>query len=200
MADDDHPDAEVAGWLEVEPLDDVTRRRLVSTALSESEPAAAPSRPSHLWRWVAAAAAVIVVLVGTLVIVTANGGHDEPQANRSERTSLSPKAVSATPDAGDFGNLDDPGNLAALRAALDASTSSLSDASRSESAAGAQAAAPAGAEKCAGFEPAGTVVARATGTIDQRAAVVYLVRHDDGSRTLVAVLEDPCALRDLGAA
>ena len=41
MADDERPDARdprVAGWLEVEPLDDVTRRRLVSTALREPRP------------------------------------------------------------------------------------------------------------------------------------------------------------------
>ena len=36
MADDERPDAQVEQWLRVEPLDDVTRRRLVSTALRES--------------------------------------------------------------------------------------------------------------------------------------------------------------------
>ena len=55
MADDERPaahgeearDEEVAGWLAVEPLDDVTRRRLVSTALRETAgpPVSRPSRP-----------------------------------------------------------------------------------------------------------------------------------------------------------
>src|SRR4029077_20845956 len=78
MADDERS-AEIAGGLEVEPLDDVTRRRLVSSALRETETADAPApgRPSRTWRWIAAAAALVIVAVGTLAVVSANGGHDE---------------------------------------------------------------------------------------------------------------------------
>jgi len=44
MADDERPDPQVEQWLRVEPLDDVTRRRLVSTALREPCETTAPAR------------------------------------------------------------------------------------------------------------------------------------------------------------
>jgi hypothetical protein len=42
-----------------------------------------------------------------------------------------------------------------------------------------------------------TAVAQATGTIDGRRATVVLVEAADGTRTLDAVLEDPCETRHL---
>ena len=59
-------DERLAAWLEPEPLDEVTRRRLVSTAMRET-------RPSHAFRWIATAAAIVVVLAGGLALVTAGG-------------------------------------------------------------------------------------------------------------------------------
>ncbi len=208
MADDERS-PEIAGWLEVEPLDDVTRRRLVSSALRETEPATAdppaPARPSRTWRWIAAAAALVIVAVGTLAVVSANGGHDEKQQASGDRsTALAPKAVSAAPNLGDFGNLDDPANLAALRAALTSNSFAASsaapeaagDTAKSEQSATAGNSAP--PSLCGAVVPeGGSILAQATGTIDGRHATVVLIEKADGTRSSDAVLEDPCELRHL---
>ena len=103
MADDDRRDERIGAWLETEPLDDVTRRRLVSTAMRErestgsvperktgsvperetgTEPDAGRNdrRSSATLRWIATAAAIVALLVGALALFTAQGGNDEPQA------------------------------------------------------------------------------------------------------------------------
>jgi hypothetical protein len=207
---DDERSPEIAGWLEVEPLDDVTRRRLVSSALRETEPeiadAPAPGRPSRTWRWIAAAAALVIVAVGTLAVVSANGGHDEEQQAAGDRsTTLAPKAVSAAPNLGDFGNLDDPANLAALRAALTSNSFATSraapdaagDTATSEQSATAGNSAP--PSLCGAVVPDGSILAQATGTIDGRHATVVLIEKADGTRSSEAVLDDPCETRRLGS-
>jgi hypothetical protein len=230
MADDDRspegPDPQVGAWLEVEPLDDVTRRRLVSTAMRETaipetaipetampETAmpetggAETRRPSRTWRWIAAAAAVVVVAVGTVAVVTANGGHDEPQATGDRSTALAPKALAqelaAAPDVGDFGNLDHAKTLAALRAALGRSFAS--------SAAAPQAAAGSANDSSRSSTPTptsgngcprgviGTVVAQGSGTLDGRPVTVLLIEGADGARSLDAMFLDSCEIRDLGS-
>jgi hypothetical protein len=210
MADDERPDARderVAGWLEVEPLDDVTRRRLVANAVAQSETSATAARSSRVWAWVAAAAAVVVVLVVGLAVLSSNGGDDSEVATRNDRSVLSPKAVEPTRDAGDFGDLDDPTNLAALRAALEQTANGSAappgaaagqvpsgDLSASAPTADAEAA----LRVCGLTVPDGaTAVAQATGTIDGRRATVVLVEAAEGTRTLDAVLESPCETRHL---
>ena len=213
MADDERsPEvaAEIGAWLEVEPLDDVTRRRLVSSALRETESvdapadAPAPARPSRTWRWIAAAAALVIVVVGTLAVIMANGGPDKQQAAGDRSTALAPKAVSAAPNLGDFGNLDDPANLAALRAALKANSFAASSAApeaaadATTSAQGATAGNGAPLSLCGAVVPeGGSILAQATGTIDGRHATVVLIEKADGTRSSDAVLEDPCELRHL---
>ncbi|HEY3669294.1 MAG TPA: hypothetical protein VGN51_00025 [Acidimicrobiia bacterium] len=215
MADDERspegPDPQVGAWLEVEPLDEVARRRLVSTAMSETgmPETGMPEtrRPPRTWRWIAAAAAVVVVAVGTVAVVTANGGHDEPQATRERSTALAPKALeqelAAAPDVGDFGDLDDAKNLAALRTALGESFASsaaapqvaagtASDSSRSGTAT------PTSGNGCV-RGVIGTVVAQGSGTIDGRPVTVLLIEGADGARSLGAMFLDSCGIRDLGS-
>jgi len=216
MADDDRagtnesaPDAEVAGWLEVEPLDDVARRRLVTTALHAADTpdvldvpdTAAPVRPSRAWRWIAAAAAVVVVLVGGLAVLTASGGHDKSQATR-ERTALSPKALDQAladaPAVGNFGNLDDSTNLAALRAALERPSAGTS-VEPATPAAGRQGAASTprfSGDGCA-RGATGTVLAQGTGTLDGRPVIVVLLQGADGTRSFQALFQDACEGRDV---
>src|SRR5262249_60748355 len=116
MGDDARPgerDSDLASWLEVDPLDEVTRRRLVTTALRESgDPA---KRPSRAWRWIAAAAALVIVVTTGVALLTADGGDDEQRANHSDRSSLATGAaqseapsIATLPGVGDFGDLDDP--------------------------------------------------------------------------------------------
>jgi hypothetical protein len=214
MADDERPDArdeardeQVSQWLEVEPLDDVTRRRLVAPALRESATSATAARSSRVWAWVAAAAAAVVVLVVGLTALNTSGGGDSEVATRTERTAPSPKAVVATTDVGDYGDLDDPANLAALRAALGRPTSGATasqaageaESSPFSSSAGSPVADRDQALRLCGLTvPDGaTAVAQGTGTIDGRRATVVLVEDADGTRSVDAVLEDPCEVRRL---
>jgi hypothetical protein len=219
MADDeradqrgDQRDAQVAQWLEVEPLDDVTRRRLVSTALRDSDAGESngPARRSRAWQWLSAAAVLVVVVVVGLAVLTSGGGNDE-QASLNDRATATPKAAAATVDVGDYGNLDDPANLAALRVALrspsaasrSAAPSAAGDASdrqfgSAESAPTSLAGDTAALQLCGAVAPdGGTVVAQGTGTIAGRRATVVLVEAADGTRTLEAVLENPCEVRHL---
>jgi hypothetical protein len=214
MPDDrpDERDPEVAARLAVEPLDEVTRRRLVTTALAaadnadahptrRTDTAATDGRRLHAWRWVAAAAAVVIVAVGGLAIVTAEGGHDEQQAATPVQTperaadAAGSAGSAALASAGDFGDLDVAANLAALRAALRASPTKTSTPEQSPSAAAE--AAPASRAACAEGLPAGTVLAQGTGTLDGRATTVVLTRLADGSRSFDALLADPCEVRHL---
>lgn len=207
MVDDDARDERVAAWLEPEPLDDVTRRRLVSNAMRQS-------RDSHARRWIATAAAIVVVLVGALALVTANGGNDDhptaapARTPESAKSAPSPQADAAAPaapttippavvDLGDFGNLGRAANVARLRNAFDNSQArSSSGLSQSEATTGATA--DAGASlPCRDRLPAGTVLAIARGTLDARAAVVVVIDRGNGSRVIDAVLSDPCEVRDL---
>ena len=206
MADDEHADArdpQVAAWLETESLDEVTRRRLVSTAMRET---GQPTRgPSRAWRWVAAAAAVVLVAVGTLAVVTAGGGHDEEQASTPVRTpeaagSAAPKALGTVPNVGDFGDLDDAANLVKLRSAFAAAAPaseppSAGDASRAESTADAGSAFANSA--CGDLFGNATILARGTGTLDGRPATVYITQQPDGTRAYDAVIDDTCELRHL---
>src|SRR5438552_2849615 len=56
MTDDDARDERLGSWLEVEPLDEVTRRRLVSSALDATpEPATGDQHDGRSWhalRWI----------------------------------------------------------------------------------------------------------------------------------------------------
>jgi hypothetical protein len=209
MADDQRPDApdapdpEIAGWLDVEPLDELTRRRLVATALRGSEADHTPSarRPSRTWRWLAAAAAIVVVLAGGLALLTARGGHDESeQATLHEQPVLTPKATAAVPDVGDFGDLDQAANVDALRAAVDQRLSSAAVAPEAATSAAGDSTFGSTTARgpCPEQVPAGAaVIARGSGTVDGRHATVVVVQRADGTRTYDAVLEDPCEVRHL---
>jgi hypothetical protein len=208
MADDDRPDArddlpdgEVAAWLAVEPLDEVTRRRLVSTAVRET--AAPKRRRAHALRWIAAAAAIVVLGAGTLAVVTAGGGSQESQTAapaltpEREAAGLAPKsaadATTAPVEVGDFGDLDDGDNLTRLRAALVSGTSTGAP-DRSGAVVGSG---PTSLSQCAATIPDATVVAQGSGTLDGRPATVVLVEHPDGSRSFEAIVSDPCEARHL---
>ena len=82
---DDLRDDRLAALLAVEPLDDVTRRRLVRTALDGDAPAAgapASGRRPRAW-WAAAAAAVVVAIAAGTVVLASGGGDERPTAQRA---------------------------------------------------------------------------------------------------------------------
>jgi hypothetical protein len=104
----------------VEPLDDLTRRRLVTGALGATgtpEPAARPPRRSVGSWWSLAAAAVVAVLVlvavGAMVL---NGDDDRAgnQASSSADDGASRVEAAAEGDLGELGDVSDPAVLRAL--------------------------------------------------------------------------------------
>jgi hypothetical protein len=213
MADDgpdERRDERIAEWLAPEPLDEVTRRRLIGTAMRERErePAASPSAPSRAWRWIATAAAIVVVLVAGLAVFTAQGGNQQAALNdagkkREDTSSLteraSPRAASAPPvDVGDFGDLSDPANLDRLRTTLEkARAGPESPAAVADAGSAFTSSAALSTLACRDQLPAGTVTAVGSGTLDGRRAVVVLTDLGGGDRSIDAVLDDPCEVRPL---
>jgi hypothetical protein len=135
----DARDDEVASLLAVPALDEVTRRRLVSTAVRDARE---PGRA----RWLGAAAAVVVLAV-VAVALTRVGGDGAPQAGRSAATTRpsSPFGGGATPEAAgtaapdaDLGDVSTAAGRRGARAAAAAF-----DAERATGAASTQGVAPA---------------------------------------------------------
>ena len=143
---DDARDERLGRMLEVEPLDDVSRRRLVRTAMQASEPATTPRRT---WRLVAAASLVAVVVAGGVTyLATRDTSTTQPTAlpgahakgegtasvapsaaapagandsQRAEKPSLD--ASGSVTDLGDFGDLTTNTELNRVRTAFSASAS-----------------------------------------------------------------------------
>jgi hypothetical protein len=214
MADDrpdDQRDERIATWLEPEPLDELTRRRLVATAMRTPAEAPTPVASRRAWRWIATAAVIVVVLVGALAVFTAQSGNEsqqndaarKPQDRGGETQQASPSiAATRSPVAvGDFGDLDTPANLRRLRTALERQRSALAapaNGGDADSAAGAETTSnQLSTLACRDQLPAGTVTAVGSGTLDGRRALVVLTDEGDGARSIDAVLADPCEVRPL---
>jgi hypothetical protein len=107
MTDDanDARDERMAARLTVEPLDDVTRARLVRNALSAAEPEAAPDaqrarRSPAPVRWLAVAAILVVLLAVGVAALVSNGSDSAPTAARDSKTAARPPSrIEVTPNA-----------------------------------------------------------------------------------------------------
>jgi hypothetical protein len=185
-------DDRVAQLLAVEPLDEVTRRRLVTTALRRGV--------GHRRRNVFIAASVAAVLAtgggAWLLTRTGSGPHrvvaapTTPGAGPSGAQANAGAAVPARAplDLGDFGNLNDPAAVARLRAAAQSVAAAPPLAPRNES---SLRDALATALRC---DPgAGQISTVATGTLDGQGVLVLVA----GER-LVAVGTAPCDVQPLG--
>jgi hypothetical protein len=202
----------VAELLRVEPLDEVTRARLVRTAM-----AAAPATSS---KWSArtrvlgvAAALVVLVAVGLAAVLrddSASGptAADAPKTadaaqNRSRSSAADElqerefSAGSRTGALGDLGDLGDVGSKAALRRAIDAAPAPTVDAPAAATALtpGTESALSLTVTECAAgaLDRLGEVVAVGTGTADGEPVTVYVVERPTGSRVAVVVGPD-CAV------
>lgn len=131
----DERDEQLASLLEVPPLDDVTRRRLVTRALDDADARRPPSR--RLARLLVPAAAALVALVlagvGVFALVNRDGGDTTTAARSRTPAATSPGGGEPTPDEsasaesaagvhdlGDVGDVSDPGDLRrVVRARLD---------------------------------------------------------------------------------
>lgn len=226
MADDDARDERLGRLLEVEPLDELTRRRLVTKAMRASAP---PARS----RLVAAAAVVAIVVAGGIGYLalrgndstapsaspvqpaaTAAGGSSSSKAapitggasesnnNGAETTApTAAGAVAAPRDLGDFGDLDDATNVGRLRAStgssFSASTQGQSGTQDKTASDGASLVAQLRALSCADELPDGTILAIGTGHFGTRDAIVVETSLPDGTTSLDAVVAQPCKVRPL---
>ena len=119
----DDRDERVASQLEVPPLDDVTRRRLVTRALASGDERT-PPRSRRLLVPAAAALVVLVLLtVGALVLVTRGDGDGGTAARSNPAAPQAPKdrrpegeaAEPAPAGISDLGDLGELGETADLR-------------------------------------------------------------------------------------
>jgi hypothetical protein len=205
-------DERVAAVLAVEPLDELTRRRLVTTAVRSGTTA----RRSRALLVAAALVGLLVVGAG-VVVALRNDDRTAPSAARdklapADRGGVSARASTAR-DLGSFGNLEQSSELERLRRAtgtlaenapLPAAGSSRSDASAASSAPvdgrGRVDALVArlGALACAQDLPPGTVTGLATGDYAGKDAIVVATRGVDGTLALDAVVARPCSVHRLG--
>jgi hypothetical protein len=164
---------------------------------------------------VAAAALVFVAVAGAgLVVALQEGPDDEPESLTAQ---AAPREGAATtsdtpldesvPDAGDFGELTRQENVARLRAALAAVESSpasppslgaLDKATGAARTFGEQGfSTRAGEVGCTPMLPDGVTIAGATGTYDGREVVVVQRESPKGTRVLLAVDIETCAVHRL---
>ena len=188
----DERDDELASRLEVPPLDDVTRRRLVARALDDAGARSAAPRLTRLLVPAAAAfVALVLVGVGLFALVNRDGDADiagrarAPEAAApSERAPASDEPSSAETaagvrDLGELGDVTDAGDLRRLvRAQLD------------EPAAAARAAAPPCLERAVAGSPAPT--AYGTGTRGGEPVLVLVLPSTGGRSTLVLLDTGTC--------
>jgi hypothetical protein len=216
MVDDDIRDERLSTLLSIEPLDELTRRRLVGTALRASA-------PRHGRRLAVAAAVAVIVTGGALgylalqsdnpSTLTASREHpptstraapagqavesDSAAADVSpqQKRSASAFSVTAPPrDAGDFGDLGIRGNLDRLRSAI---ASPKTYAAQSSSDRITEVMSRLAALPCARELPPGTIRAVATGRFANRDAIVVWTEAADGTHSLDAVVTEPCEVRPL---
>jgi hypothetical protein len=192
MTDDlppDQRDEELASRLEVPPLDDVTRERLVARALDDAGRRRGAPRLTRVLV-PAAAAMVALVLVGVGVFALVNrDGEDAGTAARSRPpeapaprdgdrapdASSNAEAVTGVRDLGDLGDVTDAGELRRrVRTQLD------------EVPAASRAAPPSCLERAVAGSPAPT--AYGTGTHRDR-SVLVLVLPATGDRSTLVLLD-----------
>jgi hypothetical protein len=214
---DDARDERRAALLQTEPLDDVTRARLVRNAMAASEGEAAPQagrvHPSSARvRWLAVAAAVVALVVAGIAVLARNDSGSAPTAARAPKTVQPQSGASVAPNAiaenGDsvlrqtvgpvsLGDLGDVGNKANLRRAVAAATATADTAFGATTASPTESATAVGVPACptTGVDRLGQRVAVGSGTVDGAPVTVYVVARKDGSRAAVIVRAD-CAVGD----
>lgn len=195
----DERDDELASLLEVPPLDDATRRRLVSHAVEEARPAAASRRPARALVAVAAALVALVLLgVGVLAFVGRDGGGTDRAVRAPAPKAATPGGNATPPDAsssaesaagirdlGDLGNVSNAGTLRReVRARLDQPPAS------------ARAAAPACLAGAAAGDP--TPSAYGTGTYRGRPVLVLLLPANGDHSTVELLATRTCLTVSVG--
>jgi hypothetical protein len=217
---DDRRDDALAGALAVEPLDQLTRRRLVARALDEAPGVAVGASRSVRARVAAVAAAVAFVALG-VVALALPGSETAEVAGRAEPSSRPPLSGAEAPSAAPAPSSDQATALerspasdraadsdGAPTATVAVDLGDLGDVGRRGSRARVLTRARPlvdgvpgvsttfAGDACASRELAG-VVATGTGTLDGRGTTVVVTRRADGSLVARAVVADRCDVRAL---
>jgi hypothetical protein len=204
MADDDLRDERLGALLEVEPLDDLTRHRLVTSAVRGS-------RPPRAVRWVAAAAVALLLIAGGAVLFLAPGSHADRQAATPVRTPAEAKGAAgarpsvaadtaggSTTDLGDLGDLARAANRDRARQAAErGADGGLAAGNAAPTVSTDPLVAELGARGCRASLPAGVISAVGTGTLSGERAIVVVTTAADGTRSLDVAVGDPCVVRPL---
>lgn len=200
---DDARDSHVAALLDVAPLDDVTRRRLVANALRASSP-----RRVSGYRYLAATAVVVAGLVVAGGVLAKSGNSPRPtaapQSSSSETDSQSGAGVDAPKSAerlteltiaylGEYGDLGDANQVARLQDEVVRSRSGAPVSSQKDIPADLADLAELVAYVLACEVVETPVLAVASGTLEARPAVVIITATD-----VVVLLRDSCETRPLG--
>lgn len=187
------------------PLDELTRRRLVSRALEES---AAPVRDGWTervpWRAAAAVLAAVVIAGGVALSLQRGGGSSSSTASRAKSapstTARGAQTTAAAPDLsaatalGDLGDLSDPKHLAPRVRAAD-QFAAAQEASGTQSSAPAPAPADALGSCGSALRGLGTIRAIGSGTVNGRAAAIAVTTDQKGHEQAIVVLLDGCRAR-----
>ena len=213
---DDARDERLAALLQTEPLDDVTRARLVRNAMAASEGSAVPQagrahRSSARVRWLAVAAVLVALLAVGVAVVARDDSGSGPTAARAPKAAQPQSGAAESPNvplnrsqldqpfSGSFrvqtlGDLGDVGKKAALRRAVtdvlspkEAPAAAAAD--RAESTANAAQPQSQTITACPSTELAklGRTIAVGTGTVDGAPVTVYVVERSNGDRVAVVV-------------
>lgn len=186
----DTRDERVGSLLEVPPLDDVTRRRLVTRALAGGDERPRPGSRRLLVPAAAVLVVLVLVIVGALVLVT-RANHDggtaagpTPAAPESSQNRRPAGEAAEPPPAGvsDLGDLGDLGERADLRRRV-------GDALR-DPAPVARAIAPACLDRALTGSPAPS--AYGTGTHGGRPVLVLVLPGRGGSTTVILFDQETC--------
>jgi hypothetical protein len=202
MSDDDihhdEPDARderVAALLEVPPLDDLTRRRLVQRALAGAAPAA-PARTARFLRVAAVVVGVAVVGGAAALVLRDEGGNGTETAERTAAPTVADAAPTEEPAAaasGDLGDVPGPDSLR-KRLAQRASPPATTDTESFDE----------GAGSAAGLPPAclDTLAQQGAGppslvtTAKYRATAAFVVVADAGGEKAFVLDRATCLLID----
>jgi len=199
MSDDDlhrdEPDARderVAALLDVPPLDDLTRRRLVRRALAEAA-APAPARRARFLRVAAVVVGVAVVGGAAALALRDEGGNGSETAERTAAPTVADAAPTESEVAGDLGEVPGPDALRerlAVRAAPPATT----DAESFDEGAAASAGLPPPCLDSLAQQGAGTPSLVTTATY--RGAAAFVVVAAAGGETAFVLDQATCGLLD----
>lgn len=114
-----------AAIADVEPLDELTKARLVKTAL-----AASPPRRTGHWIGIAAAIAAVLIVVGGTAVMLSSGDDSRDVAESVDRPETASAERAKAGSLGDLGAMDNPSDLAT---AIDSRSSALTAGGRAGS-------------------------------------------------------------------